>query len=615
MALERDGRERATDQRVAGAAIYTPPGRALAASIAALAGDIWSALKDRPAGTLAGIGALLVIATVVQGGMSERLRTAWHLANTLDFAVSVTMPLGGVFKGAVAWFPRVLPGFLPASATRESPFLVAMWGYFVAVALLFAIYALAAWWLGKHAANYRLGMRVVLWVGIMAGVVAYFTPAVPSHDAFAYAMSGRLMLTYHANPFFVVPDSYPHDPILQTNEWPDSATAYGPLWSVISVIVSPLVGADPLSANLVYRALALLAHMGNLALLIALLRQFAPERPRWHMLGLLLYAWNPLVIIEVAAGHNDVMMLTGILGGLYLLARGQRAWAMVAFGASILLKVSALPLVALVLLGLWLRESGGRIIPIDRADWMRRLWPGALVTGVVAAGYLPFYVGHSLGEIAAVANLQPTSQSLARALKSSFATLSGSILGLRWVPGPVARGLATVALWLDLPLFWTLVLLAIMAATTLYVLPQLRLPECVPTALAWVYASWMAFLCVFHLLRTWYLIPLVGLVCLAPLGRPIRRFALTLSASTQLEILFLSQSPPFGGWQSWTDIFVLGIPLLVLARELRRQGFTWRRGWQQGLAVLGISRPLPAPARHPLGSLGDGAKQAGIPPA
>jgi hypothetical protein len=579
------------------------PGSVLAGAplawVVARVGALRRTLSEHAVRTLAAIGAFLVIATVVQGGMSERLRTTWHLANLLDFAVSVTMPLGGVFKDAVAWFPRTLPGFLPAANTRESPFLMAMWGYFGAVVLLFAIYAVAAWWLSRNVTDHRAGMRVVIWIGVIVSVVAYFTPSVPSHDAFAYAMSGRLMLTYHANPFFAVPGTYPHDPILQTNEWPLSATAYGPLWSVISVLVSPLVGADALNANLVYRALALGAHLGNLALMVAILRRFVPERPRWQALGLLLYAWNPLVVIEVAAGHNDVMMLTGILGAIYLLGRNRRAWAMVALGVAILLKVSALPLVALVLLGMWLRDSaGGHMLPADRAEWVRRLWPAALVTGVVAAGYAPFYVGHSLREIVAVANLQPTSQSLARALKSSFATLASSIMGLHWLPVPFATGLANAAMWLDLPFFWTLVLLAIMAATTVYILPLLRQPDCVPTALAWIYAAWMAFLSVFHLLRTWYLIPLVGLVCLAPTGRPIRRFALTLSASIQLELLFLSQSPPFGGWQSWTDLLVLGIPLLVLARELRRQGFSWRRGWRHGLVTLGTSRLMAAP--HPI---------------
>ncbi|HEV2235914.1 MAG TPA: hypothetical protein VGR57_04550, partial [Ktedonobacterales bacterium] len=526
MTLEETGREHApTQPDVADVPARSNGARKLADSIKTRAAAAWQALAARPATTLAGIGALLIAATVVQGGMSERLRTTWHLANVLDYAVSVTMPLGGIFELAVARFPRTLPGFLPAAHTRESAFLMAMWGYFFAVALLFALYALALRWVSQHAMEHHAALRVVVWVAVIVATVAYFTPAVPSHDAFAYAMSGRLILTYHANPFFAVPGSYPRDPILQTNEWPLSATAYGPLWSVISVLVSPLVGANPLSANLVYRALAYAAHLANIALIVAIARQLAPQRPSWHALGLLLYAWNPLVIVEVAAGHNDVMMLTGLLAGIYLLGREWRAWAMVAFAAAILLKISALPLVALVLLGIWLREAaGGSLLPTGRAEWLRRLTPAALVTGVVALGYLPFYIGHSLREIAAVANLQPTSQALARALKGSFATLSGSIMGVGWLPRPLATRLASGAMFFDLPLLWTLVLLAIMGATTVYVLPLLRRIERVPAALAWVYASWMAFLSVFHLLRTWYLIPLLGLVCLAPVGRPIRRF-------------------------------------------------------------------------------------------
>jgi hypothetical protein len=562
--------------------------RALVARLAASAGVAWRALEMRPTGTLAGIGALLVVATIVQGGMSERLRTTWHLTTVLDHAVSATMPLGGLFKWAVAWFPRRLPGFVPAAATPKSPFLMAMWGYFGSVALLFALYALALWWLGREVTHHRAGLRVALWVGVLVSVVAYFTPALPSHDVFAYAMSGRMMVTYHANPFFAVPGSYPLDPILQTNEWPKSATAYGPLWSVISVLVSPLVGAQPLNANLTYRALALAAHLVNLVLLVAVLRALFPDRPRWHALGLLLYAWNPLVIIEVAAGHNDVLMLTGILGGLYLIARRQRAWAMMSFGAACLLKFSAVPLVALALLGLWLGDADGQsLVPRNRAEWMRQLWPAGMVAAIMALGYLPFYIGHSLREIAAVGSIQPTSQSLARTLASSFATLSGSITGLTWLPSPLARALASAASWLNIPSLWTLVILAMMGLTTVYVLPRLRRSQGAPEALAWVYAAWMAFLCVFHILRTWYLVPLVGLAALAPVGRPLRRFTLALCASTQLEILFLSREPPFGGWQIWTNLFVLGIPLLVLARELRRERFSWRQGWHRGLELLG----------------------------
>jgi hypothetical protein len=43
-----------------------------------------------------------------------------------------------------------------------------------------------------------------------------------------------------------------------------------------------------------------------------------------------------------------------------------------------------------------------------------------------------------------------------------------------------------------------------------------------------------------------------------------------LTATTQVEVFFLAQSPPFGGWQPWTVLLVAGIPLAVLVWEVRR---------------------------------------------
>jgi hypothetical protein len=195
--------------------------------------------------------------------------------------------------------------------------------------------------------------------------------------------------------------------------------------------------------------------------------------------------------------------------------------------------------------------------------------------GTVIAGYLPFYWGHSLREIAASGQLQPSAQSLQRALGSSFGTLGQGINGLRFLPRTLAASLAHVAMLLAVPTFWSAVLGAALLILTLRLLPDLRRPLRLPIVLAAVYAAWMLFLCIFHLLRTWYFIPLVGLVCLMPFGRPVRRLTLALTASTQLEVLFLADSPPFGGWQPWTVLLVAGIPLAVLAWELRRG--VWER--------------------------------------
>jgi hypothetical protein len=315
----------------------------------------------------------------------------------------------------------------------------------------------------------------------------------------------------------------------------------------------------------------------------------------------MLYAWNPLVLIEVAAGHNDVLMLTGLLLGLYLLATRRMLWAMAVLGAAVLIKISALPLALLIVLGVWLRAAARRDVGnvAGSTAWVRQLQPVGVFTGVIAFGYLPFYLGHSLGEIANSFAIQPTSQSLVRAVKSSFHTLAGTLTSVPGLPRSLAGIVAQGALLLNNSTLWSLVLLTLVLVTTFFVLPLLRTPAQVPTAVAWVYASWMVFLSVFHLLRTWYLIPLVGLVCLVPVGRPLRRFVLTLTATVQMETLFLSQSPPFGGWQDWTVFLVVGIPTAILLWEARRTHFSWHVATQRSLVIL---RALGASLRPPRGA-------------
>lgn len=602
MARQNMGGTTAEHKRRGAASRAVPASRASSApsharALPPLPRAILDALVSRPGAVVALLSAISLLVYAVQGGLAERVYTTWQLANQWDRTISATMPLATLFRDAVAWVPRRLPAPLPGSASAASPFLMAIWSYFAAVALLFALYLLALRWLTRHPSSprdQRRQMAIIAGAAALFGVLLLFTPAAPSHDPIAYASAGRLLGSHGANPFFVVPSAYPRDPVLAANEWPISTTAYGPLWTLLSLALNPLVAGDPLRANFIYRVVALLAELANIALVAALVTQLPSRFGAWRARGLLLYAWNPLVVIEVAAGHNDVLMLTFLLLGVLLLARGRPYWGMASLGGAVLLKVNALPLVLVIVLAGWLvaQPATG---PRDWRGWRRGLAPAAVALGVVLAGYLPFYWNHSLATISAASTLQPTSQALNRALLSSFGTLAGSG-AVRALPGPLATALASAIVAASNPTFWTLVLGLGLLFATFLLLPRLRTPERIAPVLAWVYAVWMVFLCVFHLLRTWYLIPLVGLVCLTPAGRPIRRFVIALTASMQVGVLFLSRAPPFNGWQPWALLLVLGPPLFVLAVEVRGVRWDWRAAarasFAQIQARLGIAQPL-----------------------
>lgn len=74
-------------------------------------------------------------------------------------------------------------------------------------------------------------------------------PALLSHDAFVYAGYGRLLIVYHANPYFVPFSAHWHDPIYQYDDW-GSYTAVAPAdeWNLGSAFFT---FAPPVAAFLI----------------------------------------------------------------------------------------------------------------------------------------------------------------------------------------------------------------------------------------------------------------------------------------------------------------------------------------------------------------------------
>ena len=69
-----------------------------------------------------------------------------------------------------------------------------------------------------------------------------------------------------------------------------------------------------------------LFHLGNTLLIWKLLGRFYPDR---QVLGTMLYAWNPLVLVaSIGGGHNDVMMAFFAILSLYLVM-ADHPWAAV----------------------------------------------------------------------------------------------------------------------------------------------------------------------------------------------------------------------------------------------------------------------------------------------
>ena len=211
-----------------------------------------------------------------------------------------------------------------------------------------------------------LGWAVLLRVALLGT-----TPSL-SDDVFRYVWDGRVAAA-GIDPYRYPPAS-PELASLRDSLWnginaKSMVTPYPPLAEGLFALVYRL---SPNSLRAM-QVMAVVFDLGVMALLLAML-----ARLRQDLFRVLIYAWNPLVIVQFAhSGHFDAEMILPLLGALYFLARGNRA------GSGIMLGISTL----------------AKVVPAITAPVFLPMWgvPGVIAAGAtLGLGLLPLTVGPAL---------------------------------------------------------------------------------------------------------------------------------------------------------------------------------------------------------------------------
>ncbi len=420
------------------------------------------------------------------------------------------------------------------------------------VLLAFAVYGLYAYLLQRTGprSNHTFALRLIWLTTIVSGCIYLFMPASLSDDVYGYASYGRLLSVHHANPYVISPSAFPQDPTYPLIHWKDAFAPYGPVWIVLSAVVGLISGPDRLEYLIAFRLIAFAAHLLNIWLVTVTLRTMG--RPsRTVALGTLLYAWNPLVLLESSAGgHNDVFMLTFILLGLLLSARAERKGAtrlldsipaLVAFTLAGLVKLTAFPILAFPILKLFWNIYKATA-PTTRTSSIHR-WGIALLAGLLASMvsiafalvcYAPFWLGHSIQQNVFSFSSQPTENF---SFNSFLAAISV------WQR---AHGLPAFLALFNSRHTWNVITVAAIALSVgLGAIWLWRAPTTRTVALA-ALTTLAAFLLVTPWFTDWYVTWLVGLaaICLPVahdrLGRSLFVLALTFSASAFLTYYYVS---------------------------------------------------------------------------
>jgi hypothetical protein len=338
---------------------------------------------------------------------------------------------------------------------------------FAVLLVVASVVAAAGPWLcRRYQGAERRHLALALGAAAALGLTLVLLPTLPSGDIFSYILYGRISAVHHANPLVAPPSAFPHDPFLGLVYWSGTRSVYGPAWLLLSggvTLLAQALGGSLATYVLLYKLLGLGAHLANAALIWAILGRIAPER---RLLGTLLYAWNPLCLLEFCtSGHNDALMLSFMLLGVYCLVRGWEWPALLCFGVSIAIKYVLLALLPLYLLVVARqRASAGR--PYDNVAGRQRasagrpyeeggmgrgevirvaawaaVWRGLVVAGVVVGLTLPFWAGaETLGAIFYSPPAQQLDNSLLEVAQWPLRAVA-QVLGIG--PHAAARGVQT----------------------------------------------------------------------------------------------------------------------------------------------------------------------------
>ncbi|RTQ52398.1 DUF2029 domain-containing protein [Hymenobacter gummosus] len=230
--------------------------------------------------------------------------------------------------------------------------------------------------------HWRLSWRAGLLLALLLRLL--WLPARPalSDDYHRFRWDGALVVAGHS-PFRHRPDEYqagggrlPNPPgltsaLYQRLNSPHYYSVYPPVCQGLFGLAARLFPGAELGQIVTLRLALLLAEAATALLLLALLRRFGqpPERA-------LMYLLHPLTVAELVGNlHFEAVVISGLLGALWLLTRRRLGLAAAALTLGVAAKLT--PLLVLPLL-------------LRRLGWARTAAFGALVALLLAAAFAPF---------------------------------------------------------------------------------------------------------------------------------------------------------------------------------------------------------------------------------
>jgi len=241
----------------------------------------------------------------------------------------------------------------------------------------FLAYLLAAVYVLRRPAG---SVRLILLLALLFRLTMWWSLPSLSDDIYRYVWDGRVQLA-GINPYLYPPAAeevaHLRDALYPGINHKEISTIYPPLVQLFFRLVCAL---RPDLGTMKFGLL--LCEFGLVLLLVKILAQRRQDPRR-----VLLYAWNPLPLVEVAgSGHSDALGVLLLMLALYWLAGGRAApaaWALAGAFLSKFLPVLVLPI-------FWRQLAPAEEVSVLKRWLHRRRWSLLWFPAVAVLGFLPY---------------------------------------------------------------------------------------------------------------------------------------------------------------------------------------------------------------------------------
>ena len=197
-----------------------------------------------------------------------------------------------------------------------------------------------------HPITKWLPLAIILLFAVAFRITMLFSPPTLSDDIFRYVWDGK-MQNHGVNPYVYPPNGGEVAP-LRDIYYPGInnkhiSTIYPPLLQIVFRVVD-LIAHTPMAMKVCF----ILCDLGIIGLILILLRNHGYPLGR-----VLIYAWNPLVIVEVAgSGHNDPLALGLMLAALWAITADKPKLSILYLALSFVAKFFSVVLIPSFFLGI-----------------------------------------------------------------------------------------------------------------------------------------------------------------------------------------------------------------------------------------------------------------------